>query len=48
MLKKKIDRTSYKEILPMLFAGSPYWTASELFSRKEFKTKEEKEELVPT
>jgi len=26
MLKKKIDRTSYKEILPMLFAGSPDWT----------------------
>jgi len=30
MLKKKIDRTSDKEVLPLLLSGSPYWTLSEL------------------
>jgi len=30
MLIKKIDRTSDKEVLPMLLAGSPYWKALEL------------------
>jgi len=30
LLRKKIDRTSDKEVLPMLLSGSPYWTRSEL------------------
>jgi len=30
LLRKKIDRTSVEEVLPMLLSGSPYWTLSEL------------------
>jgi len=33
MLRKKIDRTSGKEVLPMDLSGSPYWKALELLKR---------------